>query len=221
VTIDGDLLDEANETFLLNLSNATNAVILDNQGQATISDNDPAPTRSINDLASISEGDSGTSVANLVVTLSTASGHVVTVDYATADGTANSGSDYLASSGTLTFNPGELTKNVPVTIIGDTTFESNETFFVNLTAPVNATISDGQGQGTITNDDPAPPTPNLTINDATLAEGDTGTSTMDFTVSLSISSATTVTVDYATADGSATAATPPSTICCVCGSSAI
>ena len=198
VTIDGDLLDEANETFLLNLSNATNAVILDNQGQATISDNDPAPTLSIDDLASISEGDGGTSVANLVVTLSTASGHVVTVDYATADGTANSGSDYLTSSGTLTFNPGELTKNVPVTIIGDTTFESNETFFVNLTAPANATISDGQGQGTITNDDPAPPTPKLAISDATLAEGDTGTSTMDFTVSLSISSATTVTVDYAT-----------------------
>jgi hypothetical protein len=121
------------------------------------------------------------------------------VDYATADGTANGGSDYVTSSGTLIFNPGELTKNVPVIINGDMTFEPNETFFVNLTVPVNATISDGQGQGTITNDDAAPPTPNITIDDPAVAEGDTGTRTLDFTVSLSIPSATTVTVDYATA----------------------
>jgi uncharacterized protein (TIGR03437 family) len=199
VTIDGDLLDEANETFLLNLSNATNSVILDNQGQATISDNDPAPSLSINDPAPIPEGDSGPSVANLTVTLSAASGQSVTVDYATADGTANGGSDYVTSSGTLTFNPGELTKNVPVTINGDMTFEPNETFFVNLAVPVNATILDGQGQGTIMNDDPAPPTPNITIDDPSVAETDAGARTLDFTVSLSIPSATTVTVDYATA----------------------
>jgi uncharacterized protein (TIGR03437 family) len=199
VTINGDLLDEPNETLLINLSNAANATILDNQGQGTITDNDPTPSLSINDLTSIPEGDNGTSTANFTVILSATSGQTVTVNYATADGTANAGSDYVASSGTLTFNPGELTKQIPITINGDQTFEPNESFFVNLTGPVNATISDSQGQATITNDDAAPPTPNITIDDPSVAEGDVGSKTLDFTVSLSIPGSSTVTVDYATA----------------------
>jgi hypothetical protein len=199
ITINSDLLDEANQTFFVNLSNPTNSAILDAQGQGTINDNDPTPSLSINDLATIPEGDTGTSIANFTVTLSAASGQTVTVNYATADGTANAGSDYVATSGTLTFNPGATAKSIPVTINGDVTFEPNETFSVNLTTPVNATISDSQGQGTITNDDAAPPTPNITIDDPSVAEGDSGTKTLNFTVSLSIPSAQIVTVDYATA----------------------
>jgi hypothetical protein len=199
VLVNGDTRDEANKTFFVNLSNATNAAILDPQGQGTINDNDPTPSLLINDLPSIPEGDTGTSTATFTVTLSAASGQTVTVNYATADGTAAAGSDYVATSGTLTFNPGDTAKSIPVTINGDTTFEPNETFFVNLTTPVNATISDTQGQGTITNDDAAPPTPNITIDDPSITEGDTGTKTLNFTVSLSIPSAQTVTVDYATA----------------------
>lgn len=199
VLVNGDTLDEANETLFVNLSNATSAAILDARGQGTITDNDPTPSLSINDLPNIPEGDTGTSIANFTVTLSAASGQTVTVNYATADGTANVGSDYASTSGTLTFNLGETNKQIPVTINGDTTFEPNETFFVNLTTPVNATISDTQGQGTITNDDAAPPTPNITIDDPSITEGDTGTKTLNFTVSLSIPSAQTVTVDYATA----------------------
>lgn len=201
VPINGDLFDEPNETFAVNLANATNAVILDHQGQATIIDNDPTPSLSINDLASIPEGDSGTGMADFAVTLSGASGQTVTVNYATADGTANAGSDYVASNGTVTFSPGEITKQVSIIINGDQTFEPNETFFVNLSGPVNATISDSQGQGTITSDDAAPPTPNITIDDPSVAEGDTGTKTLDFTVSLSIPSSSIVTVDYATLSG--------------------
>ena len=199
VPIKGDLLDEANETFVVNLSNAINATILDHQGQATITDNDPTPSLSINDPPSIPESDSGTSIVNFTVTLSAASGQTVTVNYTTADGTANAGSDYVAGSGTLTINPGELTKQVPITINGDQTFEPNETFFVNLSGPVNATISDSQGQGTITNDDAAPPTPNITIDDPSVAEGDAGSKALDFTVSLSMPSSSIVSVDYATA----------------------
>jgi uncharacterized protein (TIGR03437 family) len=198
VPINSDLLDEANETFFVNLSDATNAVILDHQGQATITDNDPTPSLSINDLASIPEGDSGSGLVNFTVTLSATSGQTVTVNYATADGTANAGSDYVASSGTLTFNSGELTKQIPITINGDQTFEPNETFFVNLTGALNATISDGQGQGTITNDDAAPPAQNIAIDDPSVAEGDDGTKTLDFTVSLSMANSSTVTADYAT-----------------------
>ena len=200
VLVNGDTLDEANETFFVNLSNATNAAILDPQGLGTINDNDPTPSLSINDLASIAEGDSGTSTATFTVTLSTASGQTVTVNYATADGTATTaGNDYAATSGTLTFNPGDTTKPIPVTINGDATFEPNETFFINLTTPSNATISDTQGQGTIVNDDAAPPTPNITIDDPSVTEGNSGTKTLGFTVSLSIPSASTITVDYATA----------------------
>jgi uncharacterized repeat protein (TIGR01451 family) len=152
--VNGDLLDETNETFFVNLSNAANAAILDPQGVGTITDNDPTPSLSINDLPNIAEGNTGNSTVNFTVTLSAASGQTVTVNYATADGTATTANnDYTAASGTLTFNPGDTTKNVPVTIKGDTVNETDETFFVNLTSPTNATISDSQGQGIIKNDD--------------------------------------------------------------------
>jgi len=88
------------------------------------------------------------------VTLSAASNLTVNVDYATANGTATvADNDYQVSSGTLTFNPGDLTKTITVLVNGDQKFEPDETLFVNLTNAVNATISDNQGVGTILNDD--------------------------------------------------------------------
>jgi ribosomal protein L35AE/L33A/predicted secreted protein len=204
VLVNGDALDETNETFFVNLSNAVNGVVIDNQGQGTINDNDPAPSISINDV-SVAEGESGTTPLTFTVTLSTPSGQTVTVNYATADNTATSPSDYQATSGTLTFNPGDTTKTVTVLINGDTAFEQNETFLVNLNTPVNATISDGQGQGTITNDDAAPASPTFFISDVNITEGDSGTMTANFTVTLTPASSNTVTVDFATANGTATA----------------
>ncbi|HEX8710071.1 MAG TPA: Calx-beta domain-containing protein, partial [Pyrinomonadaceae bacterium] len=206
VLVNGDTLDEANETFFVNLTNAVNATLLDNQGQGTITDNDAAPTISINDT-SVAEGDAGTTSATFNVTLSAASGQTVTVNYATADGTATAGTDYQAATGTLTFSPGQTTQTVTVLVNGDTTFEPSETFNVNLTGPTNATIADPLGQGTITNDDAPPSTPAVSINDIAVTEGNTGTKTLDFTVSLSTSGTQPITVDYATADGTATAGT--------------
>jgi hypothetical protein len=88
------------------------------------------------------------------VTLSAASNLTVNVNYATANGTATlADNDYQAASGTLTFNPGDLTKTITVLVNGDQKFEPDETLFVNLSSPVNATISDNQGTGTILNDD--------------------------------------------------------------------
>jgi len=111
------------------------------------------PSLSINDV-SIVEGDAGTKVLNFTVTLSAASSLTVTTNYATANDTATAPSDYVAIASTLlTFNPGDTTKQVSVTINGDISFEADETFFVNLSNPVNATISDNQGLGTIQNDD--------------------------------------------------------------------
>ena len=206
VAVNGDTLDEPSETFFVDLSSATNGVLADNQGQATISDNDPAPSLSINDV-SVVEGDTGTTTATFTVTLSNASGRTVTVNYATADGTAAADSDYQATSGTLTFDPGDINRAVTVLVNGDATFEPNETFFVDLTTPTNGTISDAQGQGTIINDDAAPLTPTLAINDLNITEGNSGTSTATFIVTLTPSSNQTVIVDFATANLTATSGT--------------
>jgi hypothetical protein len=88
------------------------------------------------------------------VTLSAAYDVPVTVDFATADGTARTGnSDYVGTTGTLTFAPGQTTKTVTVIVKGDKKKESNETFFVNLSGATNALMLDSQGVGTILNDD--------------------------------------------------------------------
>ncbi len=164
----------------------------------------PTPTISINDVT-VTEGNSGTTNATFAVTLSAASSSTVTVKYDTANGTATSGSDYQAASGTVTFAPGDTSKPVTITVNGDTDAESNETFAVNLSVPTNATIADAQGLGTITNDDTASTPPNVTINDVSVVEGNSGTTDAIFTVSLSAVSSSTVTVNYATADNTATA----------------
>jgi len=158
---------------------------------------------SINDVT-LNEGNSGTTNATFTVTLSPASSQTVTVNYATANGTATAGSDYVAQSGTLTFTAGQTTKTISVTVNGDTTVEPNETFVVNLMSPSGATLADSQGQGTIVNDDTAP-LPSLSINDVTVTEGDSGTKAATFTVTLSAASTSAVTVTFATANGTATA----------------
>jgi hypothetical protein len=203
VAVLGDTVDEANETFVVDLSNGTNVTIADTQGMGTISDDDGAPAISINDVT-VTEGNAGTVNAVFVATLSAASGLSVSTDYATANGTATSGSDYTAGSGTLVFGPGVLTQSITVVVSADTVDELNETFFVNLTNPANATLLDGQGLGTITDDDTAPV---LSINDVTVTEGNAGTVNASYTVTLSAASGQTVTVDYASAGGSATSGT--------------
>ncbi|MCI0692430.1 hypothetical protein L0337_10560, partial [candidate division KSB1 bacterium] len=110
------------------------------------------PSLSINDIT-VTEGNSGTVNAVFAVTLSAASSQTVTVDYATADGSATAGSDYVAASGQVTFQPGQTSQPVTVVVNGDELNEPNETFFVNLSNAVNATIGNDQGTGTITNDD--------------------------------------------------------------------
>ena len=165
----------------------------------------PTPSLSINDVT-LGEGQSGSQLATFTVSLSSASAQTVTVSYATANATATSGSDYTATSGTLTFTPGATTRTVSVTVLGDTVIEPTETFTVGLTAPVSATIADGSGLGTIANDDAAT-VPAIAISDVTQAEGNSGSSVLSFAVTLSAASAQSVTVNYATANGTATAGT--------------
>lgn len=157
----------------------------------------------IND-ASLTEGDSGTSNATFTVTLSPAQpGQTVTVDYATSNGTASQPSDYASTTGTLTFAPNMTSQQINVPVSGDTSYEANETFSVTLSnQSVGVSLADATGTGTITNDDPAPP--NFTVNDVSLAEGNSGDTMATFTITLSAPQGSTQTVDYATVDGTAT-----------------
>jgi CSLREA domain-containing protein len=110
------------------------------------------PTLSINSVSQ-TEGNTGSTPFVFTVTLSTAATQPVTVNWATADGTATAGSDYTAATGSLIFAPGVLTQAITVQVTGDTLVEPDETFFVNLSTPVHATIAQAQGTGTILNDD--------------------------------------------------------------------
>ena len=87
------------------------------------------------------------------IRLSAAATTDTSVRFATAPGTATAGTDYVTSSGTLTFTAGQTSRTRSVTINGDTTVEPNETFFVNLSSPVGLSIADAQGVATISNDD--------------------------------------------------------------------
>ncbi|HEX8618423.1 MAG TPA: IPTL-CTERM sorting domain-containing protein, partial [Thermoanaerobaculia bacterium] len=198
VSLTSDALNEPGETILVNLTNPANATISDAQGVITVTNDDAMPVLTIDDV-NFTEGNAGTTIATLTVTLTGSTAQTVTVDYATANGTATAGSDYTATSGTLTFLPGTTTQTIGITVVGDAANEPDETILVNLTNPANASIGDAQGAVSVINDDGAPV---LVINDVSLDEN-AGTATL--TVTLIGTTAQTVTVDYATANGTATA----------------
>jgi hypothetical protein len=204
VTVNGDTKLEVDEAFTVDLSNPTNAVtISDAQGVGALT-NDDAASFSVDDVT-LNEGDAGTTIYTFTVTLDAAVAGGTSVDYTTTDGTATTAdSDYVATSGTLNFTgtAGE-TQTIDVTVNGDTTLETDETFTVDLSNPTNSvTISDAQGVGTLTNDDAA----SYSIDDVTLNEGDAGTTIYTFTVTLDAAVAGGTSVDYTTTDSSATTA---------------
>jgi len=202
VSLIADSAYEPDETFFIDLNEPLNATIARARIQGTIINDDSPPVISLEGNAFATEGNSGTSNFPITVRLSGASYQVVTVNYATADGTAIAGSDYVSIAGSFTFNPGETSKTFDVQIIGDTTDEVDELFSVNLSGATNATIATAQGFILIPDDDG----PNISINDISVNEGDAGAQTATFTVTLSASSPQRVSLNYSTADGTATAA---------------
>ncbi|MEX8495276.1 Calx-beta domain-containing protein, partial [Sphaerotilus sp.] len=221
VPITDDTVFEGPETFKMNLSApSTNAFIVDNQGLGTIKDDgtgtvppgvtptDDRPHATINDVT-VNEG-AGT--ATFTVTLAGTATTPVTIDYATADGTAKAGQDYSAVTGTVSFAPGETTKSIVVPILNDTVYEGTETFTVNLANPSsNALITDPVGLGTIKDDGtgtvppgvtPDDDRPVVTINDVLVNEASAHAT---FTVTLSNPSDLPVTVKYSSVNGTAEA----------------
>src|SRR5439155_908920 len=157
VTVNGDMKNEADETFTVNLSGAVNATITDDQGLGTITNDDQVPDVSIDKQKERRGGNPDTTTMTFNVSLSNPSDQTITVDYTTNDGTATvTDGDYATASGTLTFDPGQTAATVDVTVNGDATHESDETFTVTLSSPVNAGLADDSGLGTITNDDQVP-----------------------------------------------------------------
>jgi VCBS repeat-containing protein len=201
VTVNGDFKFEADETFFVNLSSSVNANIGDSQGTGTIQNDDPQPNVSIDDVP-IPEG-SGGGTTNFIftVTQDAVSGLDTTVNFSTADGTAVAPGDYAAQTGSVMIPAGDLTATITVAVVADNLDEDDETFNVNLTGATNAAVNDGTGVGTIQNDDVPP---DLSINDVTMAEGNSGTTFFVFTASLSAPSGKTVTSNFITSDGTAT-----------------
>jgi len=200
VPILGNTKYEPDKTFSIRLTKAGKVAL--NAGYAkaacTITNDDLQPTIAIAD-ASVVEPAKGTARMVFTVTLSNPSCQKVTVKYETRDGNAKAGEDYVATSGTLTFAPGKTSGTIAVPVKADRKAGSEE-FFVDLSAPENATIADGEGVGAVV-------LPLLSVLDTSVAEGDgsdsQGVNQAVFPVILSQTYSQPVTVWYTTVKGSA------------------
>ncbi|MBM7841752.1 beta strand repeat-containing protein [Herpetosiphon giganteus] len=202
VQVLGDLLDETDESFSVELSNPSNATA-GSAGTVVILDDDAAPMLDLTGFP-VLEGNTGTKPLTVTATLSAVSGQAVTVQYATFDNTATAGSDYTAISGTLTIPAGQLSQNIFVNVNGDLIDESNETFTITVSNPQNANLLNSNAIGTIIDDDGAP---TINANTISVTEGDANSVNATFTVSLSNPSATAVSVNYSTLAGTALSGT--------------
>ena len=191
-TVDDDE-PEDDETFLVSLDPPTNAALGDAVAVGTIRDDDALPRITITDARPVREG-SGPAV--FTVRLNRSSTEVVTVDYATSDGTAAAGDDYDAAEGSLSIPVGLTTGEISVAVVDDDITEVAETFDVTLSNPGNAVIAEGAATATIRDNEQ----PNITIASARASEGD---GTIDFSVTLDQAGDEAVTVAYATFDGTA------------------
>ncbi len=158
------------------------------------------PTLSIDD-AGVTEGDAGTTNAVFTVTLSAPSTKTISVGFNTFVITATSGVDFQPAAGRLLFTPGSTTQTVTVPILADLLDEFDETIGITLKEELNASLNRSQGVATILDNDPPP---SVSINDVSLQEGNSGTTSASFTVGLSAVSGKPITLQYNTMDQSAT-----------------
>ncbi|MEZ4659734.1 MAG: Calx-beta domain-containing protein, partial [Caldilineaceae bacterium] len=192
VQISDDAADEADESFTIALSNPNGAkVTAPGQAVITIVDNDePLTVQFAQADYSVVES---SGVATIEVTLSRAASAAVAVEYATSNGTASAGQDYVATTGVLNFAPGETTKTFAVTIADDTVDEADETVVLTLSSPTVASLgAPAQATLTITDDDD-PPTVQFESSFLGVPEG---APLFTFAVTLSSASDMTITVEY-------------------------
>ena len=173
ITLKDDSTVEPNETFEVRLSSPSKATLgSPSKTAVTITDNDGANVPEVSlSLASLSASEGAGSV-DLTVRLDTAAAGAVTVDYATLDGSAKSGSDYVSASGTLTFAAGETKQTVSITLKNDSIDEPDETFTVSLSNPSNATLGSSSRTTVTIKDNDQAPTPSLSLSSSTIEEGD-------------------------------------------------
>jgi serralysin len=201
VPIVGDRDYEVTEQFFVQLSDAVNATIADDVGLGLIENDDRNVSISIDDVT-IREGNGGRKQAEFLVSLDSASGQTVTVDYRTADSTAVAGSDYQGKTGTLTFQPGQQTKKIRVPVFGDREIENDEFFWVNLN---NATDADIEREWALAKIEDNDSLPSISIRNAAVTEGNRGTKNAEFILTLDKTSRESITLDYATANETALA----------------
>ncbi len=199
ITDDGTL--ETDETVNLTLSNPNNASLgSPNSATLTITGNDvPGITFSSATYSIVENVSSGT--ATITVNLSQVSGNTVTINYATSDGSALAGSDYITTSGTVTFDAGVTSQTFDIPIIDDATAEEmNETVILTLINPANAILgSPYSATLTIQDDD----VPNISFTSATYSVAE-GTPSATIEAVLSGTSTVTVSIGYSTSNGTAT-----------------
>ena len=201
VPVRGDLIDEYDETFQLVLSNPVKASLVDPIGVGTIIDDDSPSSLSINSNVSVVEGSGGTTVLSIPISLSGASGKKVKAQVKTQDITATINQDYSLILEKVFFNPGEVAKNILVSVNPDYRVEPDETFNVNLTNPANVNLADAQSTATIVNDDVG----GIIQFSATSVSFTENVGTAQITVSRSNGNASDVSVQYSTVDGTAQA----------------
>ncbi|MEZ5167637.1 MAG: PKD domain-containing protein [Acidimicrobiales bacterium] len=154
VTLVGDDLDEFDEQLVVDLTGAVGAVIPPGEQGLLVIDDDDDPPVATPGVAVVTEGDVGSTIEELVVSLSAPSGKPITLEYLTgpADGVIDGGGpDYVPVTGTLTFAPGETTASIPIEVLGDTVFEPGQLYGLEwgaalVYAPTNATVAPGWGQ---------------------------------------------------------------------------
>ena len=200
--IDDGVYGPPSKLFGLQLNVNANATPSSTKVTAALLEAYPEPQVTVDDV-SVIKPTSGQIQASFTVGLSAPSSLSTTVTYATSDITATAGTDFISSSGSITFVPGETTKIVPVTILGNSTPTGNLTFGFNLTSALNATISLTQAIGTIQDVNPAV---GLSVADTSVQVAGPNTTQAVFTVTLQPAQlGQVVTVQYTTIDGTAVA----------------
>jgi hypothetical protein len=149
IEIRGDVLHEGDEQLEVQLANASGAELVVTATTVLIADDDPLPSVAVGPVEA-SEGDSGTTPVAVPISLSHPSAFTVTVAFATSAGTATAGSDYVETSGTVTFAPGVVAAEIAVPVTGDELAEADETFVVTLSDPEGATLAPGGAQALVT-----------------------------------------------------------------------